>query len=103
MGDAALETRNLVIERDCLRLVAQYVTAADVGDCDPWPNIFAEDGVWQTPTRTLSGRGELKDFFLARTDGKTSLVKHISANAVVDVVDDHTAQAWSSMPVRSTD
>jgi len=89
----------LLIENACLRLLTKYTVATDSNDCAMWLDVFADDAVWEAPNLKLAGREALEKFFLGRSNGKTSLVRHFSANALVQVLDANTATAISTMLV----
>jgi len=89
----------LLIENACLRLLTQYTVATDSDDTKMWLDVFTDDAVWEAPNLKLEGRSAFEKFFLGRSNGKTSLVRHFSANALVRVVDADTATGISTMLV----
>jgi hypothetical protein len=93
------ENQRALIEQACLRLLAQYTVATDSNDRDLWLDVFSDDAIWEAPSLRLAGREEFDRFFGNRSNGKTTLAKHISANEFVQVIDLNTATAVSSMLV----
>lgn len=93
------EIQRSLIEQACLRVLAQYTVATDSNDQALWLDVFSTDAIWEAPKLRLSGHDEFQRFFSNRTNGKTSLAKHISANAFVTVIDQDTARAVSTMLV----
>jgi uncharacterized protein (TIGR02246 family) len=82
------------IEQDCLKLIASYALGADHHDADRFVNVFARDGQWIRPTgKTFSGHAELRAFMAQRP--RTVLSRHVSTNAVVDVLGPEEAQGVS--------
>ncbi len=98
------DTQRLLIEFACTRVLNQYAVATDSNDTNLWLDVFTDDAVWEATNLKLEGRQQLEKFFLNRTNGKTSLVKHLSANELITVIDDGHASAVSTMIVfRQTD
>lgn len=52
---------------DILALYAEYNRTIDSGDAAAWARTFAEDGVFQHPSRDFVGRPELEGFVRDRT------------------------------------
>lgn len=94
----------LLIENACLRLLTEYTVATDSDDAALWLDVFTDDAVWEAPNLKLEGRAAFAKFFAGRTNHKTSLVRHFSANALVKIQDADHATAVSTMLVfRQTD
>src|SRR5579871_2803680 len=94
----------LLIENACLRLLTQYTVATDSDDADSWLDVFTDDAVWEAPNLRLQGRPAFEKFFAGRTNRKTSLVRHFSANALVKIQDtDHATSISTMLVFRQTD
>ncbi len=93
------ENQTLLIELACIRILNQYTVATDTNDTALWLDVFTVDALWEATNLKLEGREQLEKFFLNRTNGKTSLVRHVSCNELVTVIDERRATAISTMVV----
>lgn len=90
------------IEQDCLKLIALYALAADHHDAERFVGIFAPDGEWVRPNGTaLRGHDALRAFMHQRP--RSILARHISTNAVVDVLGPEAARGTSYATVFKQD
>jgi ketosteroid isomerase-like protein len=94
----------LLIENACLRLLTEYTVATDWDDAAMWLDVFTDDAVWEAPNLKLEGRPAFEKFFAARTNRKSSLVRHFSANALVKIQDaDHATSVSTMLVFRQAD
>jgi ketosteroid isomerase-like protein len=76
--------------RECERLVYRYASLIDFGEAEKVAELFAPDGVWESPQGRLEGNSAIRDQFRRRQDSQRRS-RHVCTNVVIDVVDDHTA------------
>ena len=87
------EIERLLIRQECERLVALYCVLYDKGDFDAFAELWAEDGVWGSSAAPLSGKAAIKANLATRS--KANIIRHVSTNCVVDVVDADHAEGIS--------
>jgi uncharacterized protein (TIGR02246 family) len=88
------DSERRAIEQDCLKLIAVYALAADHHDAERFVGIFAPDAQWIRPTgAVIQGHDALRAFMLQRP--RSVLSRHVSTNAVVDVLGPDTAHGIS--------
>jgi uncharacterized protein (TIGR02246 family) len=96
------ETERRAAEQDCLKLIATYALAADHHDAERFVGIFAADGAWIRPTgAVVQGHDALRAFMLQRP--RSVLSRHVSTNAVVDVLGPDAARGISYATVFKQD
>ena len=82
----------LLAERDCARLVTEYVHRVDHDDADKVADLFTPDGTWQIPgSEEYHGTEELRRLFPARMSGAGRVTRHLCAASLITVHDETTA------------
>lgn len=78
------------IERACERLVTQYCHFVDHGAKDRVFELFAEDGIFNHPAGTMTGRAGIIEGVKA-LDIAGLMSRHVCSNLLIDVVDENNA------------
>lgn len=88
------ELERMQIEWECGRLIKAYCNLVDARDYDAFIDLFAEDAKWETQSGgAMQGHSEFRAYLERRST--TSLVRHVSTNAMVEVIDDTHARGQS--------
>jgi len=74
----------LLIERECARLVALYCHYVDHGETVRIAERFAEDGVWRGLGIEMTGLSELREGFAERQANEGRMSRHVCNNLVID-------------------
>jgi uncharacterized protein (TIGR02246 family) len=77
----------LLIERECERLVTRYCHYVDHGEAAKIAELFTEDGVWSGPGFELKGLEQVRKGFERRQANKARMSRHVCNNLLIDVVD----------------
>lgn len=80
----------LLAERECEALITAYTHYVDFDEGARIPELFTEDGVWESSEATLNGRADLAGFFGARQD-MVRKSRHVCSNVSVKLTGDETA------------
>ena len=83
----------LLAERDCQRLVLDFVRRLDLGEPSTVAELFTPDGVWAWPEggRWIRGRDALREYFGSRPVDRLS--RRMCTNILVTVASATTASA----------
>jgi len=79
----------LLIESECARLQVMYTHFVDFGEAERVAELFAEGGVFQMGTTTLTGRKEIRAAMAtigARNDHQA--MRHVCTNQLITVDDE---------------
>ena len=93
------EIKRMLIERECARLVTNYCLFVDSRQYDRFLDVFTEDGVMGRGPKSpgFNGRKEIEAYLkVRRTD---IYLKHVSANVIIDVIDENNATGMSYFTV----
>ncbi|MGD0239920.1 MAG: nuclear transport factor 2 family protein [Streptosporangiaceae bacterium] len=73
-ADALDPLGRLIAERECERLIIDFVRRLDVGEPDSVAGLFTPDGVWEWPAggRRVEGRDALRRYFGSRPPDRLS-------------------------------
>jgi ketosteroid isomerase-like protein len=75
-----LDQEQIAIEAACRRLVVAYCHYVDHGEASKVADLFTQDGVWEAPEITVTGRASIRDFFLMLEQDKTRMTRHLCSN-----------------------
>lgn len=78
------------IEQECRDLVTAVTQFGDHRQLDRAVALFAEDGTWMRGGRAWTGRAEVLASY--GRDSATQVTRHMSANCLITVLDDDTAE-----------
>lgn len=83
----------LLAERDCERLLVEFLRRLDLGDPSTVADLFTPDGVWEWPFdgRRIEGREALRTYFGSRPADRLS--RRMTTNILVTL---HTAEQASA-------
>lgn len=88
------EVQTLAAERACEALITAYTHQVDdFGERAKVPDLFTEDGVWESDEARLEGRDQLAAFF-GREEAHRK-TRHVSSNVAVRVTGPDTAEGLS--------
>jgi len=88
------ELERMQIEWQCGRLITGYCNHVDARDYEAFLALFCEDAEWETQAGGhMRGHAEFRAYLERRS--KTSLVRHVSTNARVEVIDEAHATGRS--------
>lgn len=76
----------MVAERACERLIVEYCRRVDFGDAGRIADLFTEDGIWSGVDLVLTGRAEIREWFVRREALSRRVSRHVCTNVGVDVV-----------------
>ena len=95
---AVSDLDQLLIQRDIQNLSLDYGHALDNMLPDELASVFAEDGLWDQPSKPLKGRKEIHDFWQSQV-GRPYVTRHVVSNIRVRIKDrDHaTGAAYLTM------
>lgn len=87
--------RRLEIEHACSRLATLYCHHIDHGNAEGFVDLWTEDGVYQPAARSepIVGRDAIRQW--VRAYPAHALTRHVTANHLVEVVDEDTAVGTS--------
>jgi SnoaL-like domain len=83
----------LLAERACERLIVDYCRLVDFGNAAQIADLFTEDGVWSGVDLVLTGREEIREWFVKREALLRRVSRHICTNVGVDVVSPDEAKS----------
>lgn len=85
----------LLAERDCERLLVEFLRRLDLGDPSTVADLFTPDGVWEWPydSRRIEGRDALRTYFGSRPADRLS--RRMTTNILVTVHTPEQASATS--------
>ena len=81
----------LLIERECERLVTAYCHYVDHGEAEKIADLFSDDGIWRGPGVEMNGIEEVRKGFTARQANAGRMSRHVCNNLLIDVVDEDNA------------
>ena len=88
------DLERLAAERACEALVTAYTHHVDgFADRARVPDLFTEDGVWESDEARLEGRAQMTEFFGRAEAHRTT--RHVSSNVAVRVTGPDTAEGLS--------
>lgn len=87
--------QRLLAERECERLIIDFVYRLDLGDPSSVAELFTPDGVWEWPRgeRRIEGRQALRRYFGSRPSDRLS--RRLVTNILVTATSDTDAAATS--------
>lgn len=88
--------QRLLIERACEGLIYEYARRVDLGEAAQIADLFTEDGLWRGEI-TLTGRGEIRDWFTQRGQLTRRVSRHVCTNVAVRVRSDNEAESLCYM------
>lgn len=80
------DLERLLAERDCTRLIAEYCRRVDSGHAAAIPDLFCADGTWEGVDLLLTGREEIRGWFVQREALTRRVSRHVCTNVLIDVV-----------------
>lgn len=83
--------QQMLIERECERLVMRYCHLIDRGEAALVADLFTDDGVWKAPGIVLAGRNEVAAQMAARQERADLRSRHVCSTFVCDVTDEDHA------------
>ena len=84
------QSENILIERDCERLVTAYCHHVDHGEAERIAQLFSEDGVWTSPEVTMDGREAIRKAMAVRQANAARMSRHVCNNFLLNIIDaDH--------------
>jgi hypothetical protein len=81
----------LLIERECERLVTAYCHYVDHGEAEKIADLFSDDGIWRGPGVEMNGIEEVRKGFAARQANAGRMSRHVCNNLLINVVDEDNA------------
>jgi hypothetical protein len=88
------ELERMQIEWECGRLIKAYCNHVDERNYEAFIALFTEDARWETQSGGyMQGHSEFRAYLERRS--ATSLVRHVSTNALVEAIDDTHARGQS--------
>ncbi|HWH19668.1 MAG TPA: nuclear transport factor 2 family protein [Solirubrobacterales bacterium] len=91
------ELDRLLVERSCERLIMEYSRLVDFGEAAAVADLFTEDARWEGTDLVLSGREEIRAWFVKREGIARRVSRHVFTNVMVDVVSPTEATSVSYM------
>ena len=85
--------QQLLIERECERLLIQSMWNTDFGVASHTADLFIPDGVMYVGPNTVRGQEAIRASFLKRQAMTERTSRHVVSNIVVTVRDEHHASA----------
>jgi ketosteroid isomerase-like protein len=82
----------ILIERDCERLVTAYCHFVDHDEAEQIAGLFTEDGVWKSAEATLDGREQIRKAMAAREANAARMSRHVCNNFLIDILDEDHAE-----------
>ena len=94
-ADTLEPLNRLMAERDCERLIIDFVRRLDLGEPGSVAELFTADGVWEWPDggRRVEGRDALRRYFGSRPADRLS--RRMMTNILVSLTSATTASATS--------
>ncbi|HET9103969.1 MAG TPA: nuclear transport factor 2 family protein [Solirubrobacteraceae bacterium] len=83
----------LLAERDCGRLIAEYCRRVDSGHAAGIADLFCEDGTWEGVELRLTGRDEIRDWFVRRQALARRVSRHVCTNILIDLISPDEARS----------
>jgi len=81
----------LLIERECERLVTNYCHHVDHGEAEKIADLFSDDGIWRSPGVEMNGVDEVRKGFAARQANVGRMSRHVCNNLLINVIDEDNA------------
>jgi SnoaL-like protein len=102
-ADAVDPLGRLIAERECERLVIDFVCRLDMGEPGSVAELFTPDGVWEWPAgnRRVEGRDALRRYFRSRPPDRLS--RRLMTNILVTLTSATTATATSYLTTYRVD
>lgn len=93
----------LLAERQCERLIIDFVRRLDLGEPSSVADLFTPDGVWEWPggERRIEGREALRHYFGSRPSDRLS--RRMMTNILVTLTSTTTASATSYLATYRVD
>ena len=82
----------ILIERDCERLVTEYCHFVDHDQAERIAELFAEDGVWKSVDGALEGQEAIRKAMAERQANAARMSRHVCNNFLIDIVDEDHAE-----------
>lgn len=76
----------LLDERACERLLVEYCRLVDFGQAGGIADLFTEDATWSGTDLLLTGREEIRAWFVRREGVARRVSRHVCTNIAIDVV-----------------
>ena len=84
------QSEEILIERDCERLVTAYCHYVDHGSAERIAELFSEDGVWTSAEVTMDGREAIQKAMAVREANAARMSRHVCNNFMLNIIDaDH--------------
>jgi hypothetical protein len=80
------DLERLVAERACERLIVEYCRRVDFGQAAGIADLFCEDATWEGVDLLLTGREQIRDWFIKREGVTRRVSRHVCTNVAIDVV-----------------
>lgn len=102
-ADTAERLERLLAERECERLIIDFVHRLDLGEPGSVAELFTPDGVWEWPhgERRIEGREALRHYFASRPSDRLS--RRLMTNILVTVTSETEASAISYLTTYRVD
>lgn len=91
--DGMDDLTRLLAERECERLIVEYCRRVDFGHAGMIADLFSEDAEWQGVDLHLTGREQIREWFVKRERVKRRVSRHVCTNIAIDVVSADEAQS----------
>jgi hypothetical protein len=91
------DLRRLLVAHACERLIYDYCRLVDFGEAGRIAELFTTDARWEGVELTLTGRGEIRDWFTRRQALTRRVSRHVCTNVSVDVLSDVEARSLCYM------
>jgi hypothetical protein len=101
--DAPEQLGRLLAERECERLIIDFVRRLDLGEPSSVAELFVPDGVWEWPggERCIEGREALRRYFGSRPSDRLS--RRMMTNILITVTSATTASGTSYLTTYRVD
>jgi hypothetical protein len=102
-ADIPEQLDRLLAERECERLILEFVRRLDLEKPSSVAELFTPDGVWEWPggERRIEGREAMRDYFGSRPSDRLS--RRMMTNILVTVTSATTASATSYLTTYRVD
>jgi hypothetical protein len=91
------DMQRLLAERACERLIVEYCRLVDFGNAGQIAELFTEDGKWEGTDLVLTGREEIRDWFVRREGVTRRVSRHVCTNVGIDVLSADEAEGLCYM------
>ena len=87
------DLQRLLVERACERLIVEYCQFVDFGNAGRIAELFTHDGEWHGTDLILTGREEIRDWFVRREGLTRRVSRHVCTNVGVDILSEDEAES----------